>query len=170
MSKASRQRWWWDSVSYSRFCCFSVCVGRVSESWQLIHPCVHEDKCASLVPALQLSHGSCFKAQDGGSSSHNTGSLGYCCWNLCLWHQGSLGTTSAADGERFGGVDGSVDHYSLWSRISRQHNSALHLRKCWLHGVNKVVTYPCPSSFTCTFWSIMHIAFCLLLPCESQSQ
>lgn len=68
------------------------------------------------------------------------------------------------------GVGGSVDHYSLWSRISRQHNSALDPRKCWLHGVNKVVTYPCPSSFTCTFWSIMHIAFCFLLPCERQSQ
>ena len=89
---------------------------------------------------------------------------------MSLYAQFLSGTTSTTHGEGFGGLGGSVDHCSLWPRVSRQDNSALDLRKGWLHGVNKVVTYPCPSSFTCTFWSIMHIAFWLLFPCERQSQ
>lgn len=44
------------------------------------------DKCTSPVPALQLSDSS-FYDSGGEINSHNTGSLGYCCWNVCLWHK-----------------------------------------------------------------------------------
>lgn len=137
------------------------------------------DNCTSLVPALQHSRTSCFTAGEGEIGSHNTGSLGYWCWPLCLWQQGGLDVFVCT-------VSFWYHVHSLWWRIrrsewicrllffviqvSRQDNSPLDLCKCWLHGVNKVVTYPCPSSFTCTFWSIMHIAFWLLFPCEGQSQ
>lgn len=49
------------------------------------------DNCASLVPILQLSHGSCLTAGEGQLDSHSAGSLGYCCWHLCLRQPGSLG-------------------------------------------------------------------------------
>lgn len=63
---------------------------------------------------------------------------------------------------------GFVDHCSLWPRVSRQHNTALHL--CyWLQGVKQVVTYAYPFSFTCTLHSIRHIAFWLLFLRQRQS-
>lgn len=137
------------------------------------------DNCSSLVPAQQLSQGSCLMAWERETSSWNTGSLGCCCWHLCLlqhnvlmslYAQSLCGTTSTTPGEGFRAVGGSVDHYSSWSGVFGQDNPAVDLCKHWLQGVNEVVTYPCPSSFTCTFWSITLIAFWLLFPHEKQSQ
>lgn len=65
---------------------FCVWEGLVrAGSWSI--PVLMRDECTSPVPALQLRHGSCFTAQDGETRSHNTSSLGHCCWNLCLWHK-----------------------------------------------------------------------------------
>lgn len=79
-----------------------LCVGRVRKSWSWCSPVLMRDKCTSPVPALQLSRASCFMAQDGETSSHSTGSLGCCCWDLCLWHKEVL-----------------VPQLQIWCRIRR---------------------------------------------------
>lgn len=116
-SKASRQRWWWDRVGYSRFCCFSECGKGKGElvadpslcSWgtSLHLLSQHFSSVMALVLWLRMERAAP-TAQP---------------WMLLLGSvpmaQGGLGTTSAIDGEGFRGGGGSVHHrYSMRSRIS----------------------------------------------------
>lgn len=109
----------------SRFFCFSVCVGRVSESWQLIYQCSWETTVhllsqhfSTAVPlALQLVKERLAPTTQAALDID----AGLCACDskevlMSLYAQSLSGTMSTACGEGFGGVNGSVDCYSLWSR------------------------------------------------------